>query len=177
MTGATNPHSQKGDSTMTRQLTVNLADVLERKYPSGFHVPADIDIGTFLEFADDDWDHTLDLDALLAAEDRVATLWSVDDVLSRRPDLTRQQAWQVLTTARDDFAKDGCHLDFLESTANGLFPVGADARLRLKSRVAALLAAVERLPDDGLADPARYGAMAAQIDDLERAVTAPGGRP
>lgn len=149
MTSAINPHSQKGDSTMTRQLTVNLADVLERKYPSGFHVPTDIDIGTFLEFADDDWDHTLDLDALLAAEHRVATLWSVDDVLSRRPDLTRQQAWQVLTTAR----------------------------LRLKSRVAALLAAVERLPDDGLADPARYGAMAAQIDDLERAVTAPGGRP
>jgi hypothetical protein len=103
MTRVINPHFPKGDSPVTRQLTVNLADVLERKYPSGFHVPADIDIGMFLEFADDDWDHTIDIDALLAA--------------------------------------------------------------------------VERLPDDGLADPARFGAMAAQIDDLERAVTAPGGRP
>lgn len=162
---------------MTRHLTLNLADILGEKHPSGFHVPADIDLGTFLEFADDDWDHTLDLDALLADEDRVATLWSVDDVLSRRPDLSRTQAWQVLTTARDDFARDQCHLDFLESTANGLFPVGADAKLRLKTRLAALLAAVERLPDDGLADPARFGTMAAQIDDLEKAVTAPGGRP
>ena len=177
MTGAINPPSPKEDLRMTRQLTLNLADVLERKYPSGFHVPADIDIGTFLEFADDDWDHTLDLDALLAAEDQVTTVWSVDDVLSRRPDLTRHQAWQVLVTARDDFTKDACHLDFLECTANGLYPVGADAKLRLKTRVAALLAAVERLPDDGLADPARFGAMAAQIDDLERAVTAPGGGP
>ncbi|MGL4465722.1 MAG: hypothetical protein ACRC1K_26525 [Planctomycetia bacterium] len=162
---------------MTRQLTLNLADILERKYPSGFHVPADIDITTFLEFADDDWDQTIDLDALLAAEDQVASLWSVDDVLDRRPDLTRVQAWQVLTTARDDFAKDACHLDFLECTANGLFPVGADAKLRLKTRLDALLAAVERLPDDGLADPARFGRMAAQIDDLEKAIAAPGGRP
>ena len=63
MTRVINPPFQKGDSPMSRHLTVNLADVLERKYPSGFHVPADIDIGTFLEFADDDWDHPLDLDA------------------------------------------------------------------------------------------------------------------
>ena len=66
---------------MTRHLTLNLADVLERKYPSGFHVPADVEITTFLEFADDDWDHAIDLDALLEAEDQVALLWSVDDVL------------------------------------------------------------------------------------------------
>ena len=120
---------------MTRHLTLNLADVLERKYPSGFHVPADVEITTFLEFADDDWDHAIDLDAMLEAGDQVALLWSVDDVLKRRPDLSREQAWRVLVTARDDFAKDACHLDFLESTANGLFPVGADAKLRLKTRV------------------------------------------
>jgi hypothetical protein len=58
-----------------------------------------------------------------------------------------------------------------------LFPIGADAKLWLKTRVATLLAAVERLPDDDVADPARFGAMAARIDDLEKAVTAPGGRP
>lgn len=162
---------------MTQHLTLNLADILAQKYPCGFRVPAEIDIEPFLEFGDDDWDHTIDIDALLEAEDQVASLWSVSDVLERRPDLTPEQAWKVLVTARDDFAKDRCHVDFLECTANGLFPIGLDAKLRLKTRVAALLAAVERLPDDALADPARFGAMAAQIDDLEKAVTTPGGRP
>ncbi|MBX9623993.1 MAG: hypothetical protein K2X82_09310 [Gemmataceae bacterium] len=113
---------------MTQKLTLNLADILERRYPSGFHVPADIDLGTFLEFADDDWDHCLDLDAHLEAEDSVALVWSVSDVLARRPDLTTEQAWTVLVTARDDFRRGECHLDFIEATANGVFPVGPLAK-------------------------------------------------
>lgn len=34
-------------------LTLDLADILRRKYPRGLHAPADLEIDTFLEFADD----------------------------------------------------------------------------------------------------------------------------
>ena len=36
---------------MKTKIEINLADILERKYPHGFHVPADIEISSFLEFA------------------------------------------------------------------------------------------------------------------------------
>ena len=129
---------------MTRQLTINLADILERKYPHGFHVPVDVDISSFLEFADDDWDHSIDLNAILAADNEVALVWTIDDVHQRRPDLTEEQAWKVLVTARDDFLKDACHLDFIESTANGLFPKPEDIVQKLRDHVTGLLQELDR---------------------------------
>lgn len=162
---------------MTQKLTLNLADILERKYPSGFHVPADIDLGTFLEFADDDWDHCLDLDAHLEAEDSVALVWSVSDVLARRPDLTAEQTWTVLVTARDDFRRGECHIDFIEATANGVFPVGPLAKELLCRRVKSLLTAVETLPDSGLTDPAGFSNLASRLEDLEMAIAAKGDEP
>ena len=129
---------------MTHTLTINLADILERKYPRGFHVPVDVDISSFLEFADDDWDHAIDIDAILEAEDEVALIWSVDDVQLRRPDLTEEQAWTVLVTARDEFRKGDCHLDFIEVTANGLFPKPEDTKRKLREYVTGLLQQLDR---------------------------------
>ena len=129
---------------MTRQLTINLADILERKYPSGFHVPVDVDVSNLLEFGDDDWDHAIDIDAILEAEDEVALIWGVDDVHQRRPDLNEEQAWKVLETARNDFLKEACHLDFIESTANGLFPKPEDIVQKLRDHVTGLLQELDR---------------------------------
>jgi hypothetical protein len=103
------------------KITLDVANILKRKYPGGFHAPADIDIDTFLEFADDDWEHEIDLDTLLARDGQVALLLSTEDVYARRPDLTHDQAMDVLRMSRGDFLRDGCHLDFIESTAEGMY--------------------------------------------------------
>jgi hypothetical protein len=54
---------------MTR-LTIDLSTILQQKYPKGFYAPADIPIDTFLEYT--------------------------DDVHEVRPDLTVDEAWEVL---------------------------------------------------------------------------------
>ncbi|MGL6076745.1 MAG: hypothetical protein ACRC8S_21535 [Fimbriiglobus sp.] len=106
---------------MTR-MTIDLATILEHRYPNGFHAPADIPLDTFLEFADDDWEHSIDVFALLEEQRVAAITFGTAEVLERRPDLTGDQAWEVATIARDDFIRDRCHLDFLECTADALFP-------------------------------------------------------
>jgi len=155
---------------MKRTLTINLGNILEEKSPHGFHVPADIDILNFLEFNDDDWCHDLQLDAILEAESMVALLWSVDDVLARRPDLDEEKAWKVLVEARDDFQREKCHLDFIESTANGLYPL-ASARLELTQRIEALLKIVELLPDTGLSLPHDVNRITNQLKELEKSLS------
>ncbi len=162
---------------MTRELTINLGDILEEKYPNGFHLPADIDVAMLLEYGDDDWSHCLNLDAILETENKVALIWSVDDALARRPDLDEDQAWKVLITARDDFQKDKCHLDFIESTANGIYPVGGLAQTLLIRRVVALLKSVEALPNSYLSLPDQVVDIASRLDELEQAIAKAGGQP
>jgi hypothetical protein len=57
--------------------------------------------------------------------DKVAHIWNVEDVLSDRPDLSREQALEVLDQIDDDL---GCSVgitwDVLKDTAERLFPKG-----------------------------------------------------
>lgn len=85
---------------MTR-LTIDLATIMEHRYPNGFHAPADIPIDTFLEFEDDDWEHSFDFVAMLEEQRLAAITFGVADVLERRPDLTDEQAWEVARIARE----------------------------------------------------------------------------
>jgi hypothetical protein len=156
---------------MTLSLKLNLADILEAKYPHGFTVPADIDIANVIEFGDDDWDHSIDVDAHFEG-DCVILPWSVDDVLARRSDLNTKQAWQVLTQARKQFLEDRCHLDFLEVTANRLFPIDADVAEIVKERLRSLLAQVEATPSDFLANWADIQRTREHLDALEEALNA-----
>jgi hypothetical protein len=50
-----------------------------------------------LEFQEDE------LHDLLAAHELIADIWSVDDVLRLRPDLTAKQAWEVLKAVSDSY--------------------------------------------------------------------------
>jgi hypothetical protein len=155
---------------MPLSINLNLAEILEEKYPHGFHVPADIDISNVIEFGDDDWEHPLDIDAHLEAEDKIALIWSVSDVLERRADLTMEQAWKVLTQGREQFLEGRCHLDFLEVTANQLFPVGANATQFVMQRLRSLLTDIEAAPNELLG---AYGAVERTrelLDDLEHAL-------
>lgn len=59
---------------------------------------------------------------LLARRKQVAVIWDVEDVQAVRPDLTDEQAWQVLQqTERQHDATLGVTWDTLETTAEMLF--------------------------------------------------------
>ena len=161
---------------MTTKLQIDLARILGDKYPKGFHTPADIDIDTFLEFAEDDWGHELDLNALLAESFRVALVLDLDDVKRVRPDLNDEQSWDVLQNFRAAVQEwRNPLLEIITDLADQTYPSAADAKLRLGERLRTLLRQVEALPADERTNPAVYGGIAAKIDDVEEALRQNGG--
>lgn len=169
-------------------ITIDLAEILEAKLQHGFHVPVSIDIRDLLDYADDDWDETLDLDLLLAGRHEAALIFSATDVRRLRPHLTDDQAWEVAEVTRDQFrhALD----DFLGDVADENYPtakrelqrraLGLKHRLECPSpdrpeateliqQLAGVQRLITKLPDDAHGHPALEGSLAATLDDLERA--------
>jgi len=67
--------------------------------------------------------HELDIQQLLRQRRQVAVVWSIEDVKSLRPDLTDDQAWDVLEQAYD---VHDCEWGFtwthLQTVADDMFP-------------------------------------------------------
>ena len=64
----------------------------------------------------------VDIHGTLKNRRQIAVIWSVDDVLEIRPDLTEDEAWNVLQAVEDDHdANVGICWDVLEYHANCLF--------------------------------------------------------
>jgi hypothetical protein len=144
---------------------IDLADILEQKYPHGFHVPADIDLSMFLEFGDEDWTHELDLKALLAKDRRIALMFDTEQVKTLRPHLDDDQAWEVLQqfeSACEDFQEP--MLETIRQLADFAYP---NDKAILRERLNRLSRAVEALPDRERTNPAAYGETAAKLDTLE----------
>lgn len=161
---------------MTLKLEIDLADILADRYPHGFHAPADTDVTTLLEFADDDWRHELDLHALLAGRHAIALVWDADMLLSHYPHLTPDQAWEVLRECERNYtAEAGLTWDDVTGVVSDRFPDAAEAKQRLLDRLHALRRRVEALPDDPRTGPADYGGVAARLDDIEDLVRQAGG--
>jgi hypothetical protein len=67
--------------------------------------------------------NTVNVEAVLRRRRQVAVIWGVDDVQAIRPDLDRDQAWQVLQEARDRHDGElGFNWLLLETVAGNLFP-------------------------------------------------------
>jgi hypothetical protein len=63
-----------------------------------------------------------DIHSTLKNRRQIAVIWSVDDVLEIRPDLTEDEAWDVLQAVEDDHdANLGICWDVLEYHATCLF--------------------------------------------------------
>jgi hypothetical protein len=61
--------------------------------------------------------------SLLAKHRKIAAIWCVEDVKQSRPDLTDEQAWEVLEQVRDIHdAEWGISWTTLETVADDLFP-------------------------------------------------------
>jgi hypothetical protein len=64
----------------------------------------------------------IDIDTILAQRRQIAVVWSIDDVQELRPDLTDDQAWEVLERASDEHdAGIGITWSVLECHAEMLF--------------------------------------------------------
>jgi hypothetical protein len=151
---------------MNTTLEINLADILEHKYPHGFHAPADIDISSFLEFADDDWMHEIDIEDLLAAKRLIGVVWNVQLVLGERPDLSDDQAWTVLQACQPHFEEiTNPMLETIRQQADGLFPK-PNGKATLRAQLARIERQIEALPEDECTDPAAYGSVAAGLDTV-----------
>jgi hypothetical protein len=65
----------------------------------------------------------IDIHDLLEQRHQVAVIWGTEDILEVRPDLTEDQAWQVLQRCYD---KHDCELGFtwmfIEIVADEMFP-------------------------------------------------------
>src|SRR5437588_12359714 len=110
---------------MKPKLQLDLADILKRKYPHGFHAPADSDIDMLLEFGADDWALDLDLDVhdLLAGRHAIALIWEADVLLSHYPHLTKDQAWEVLQECERNYKdEEGLTWDDIAAVVNDRFP-------------------------------------------------------
>ena len=67
-------------------------------------------------------DPSIDVHRILRSRRQIAVIWSVDDVLEIRPDLTEDEAWEVLQAVEDDHdANLGICWDVLEYHATCLF--------------------------------------------------------
>jgi hypothetical protein len=71
----------------------------------------------------------IDIDAVLAERRQVAVVWSIEDVRHVRPDLNKDQAWEVLVRCRDQHdCEYGFTWTFLEDVADDLFPARKKSR-------------------------------------------------
>jgi hypothetical protein len=65
--------------------------------------------------------------ALLAKQNKIAVIWCIEDVRGLRPDLSDEQAWEVLQQVRDIHDADwGINWTTLEQVADDLFPEPAN---------------------------------------------------
>lgn len=72
---------------------------------------------------------SIDIHAILRANRLIAHVWGIDDVKSRRPDLTDDQAWQVLQEVERQLDSElGITWETIEAAAEGLYPDDADRR-------------------------------------------------
>jgi hypothetical protein len=69
----------------------------------------------------------IDIDAVLAERRQIAVVWCIEDMQEIRSDLTEDQCWEVLETAKDSHERDiGINSSVLECHAEMLFDSDPD---------------------------------------------------
>lgn len=112
--------------------------------------------------------HQVDVDIgeLLADHQANGIIWDIEHVKDQRPDLSDDQAWEVLREC--PYCWDRLNdpmLETIRQQAEHLFP-----KLKGKAALQAQLARIERrieaLPEDECTDPAAYGSVGAELDTV-----------
>jgi hypothetical protein len=104
-------------------LRLNFKQLARQAHASrGTRIPVMLDVDELLEQLDCSGDLDIDLRAQLARQHEIALIWSIHDVREVRPDLTPDQAWQVLQLCEDGHdANFGICWETLQTVATDLF--------------------------------------------------------
>jgi hypothetical protein len=78
------------------KVTINLRGMVAEKIGGTVSVPSTIDIEEVFDFIDFDDEQEVDIHDLLAEQKAVGLVFTIADVKKLRPDLTDEQAWEVL---------------------------------------------------------------------------------
>lgn len=151
---------------MKNTLCIDLAHILEERYPHGFNAPVTIDTDVLIEFGDENWTHDLDITEHLAESRRIGLIYSTEDVKQVRPDLNDDQAWDVLQ--QFEAACEDCPdplFETMQQLADTAYP--PDSKQLLTARLDRIRQRIERLPRHEPDNPAGYGEAAALLDAVE----------
>jgi hypothetical protein len=100
-------------------------------------IPATVDLDDILDF-NDIREHEFVIDDLLAENRIVGFLWDTQHVCDQRPDLTTDQAWQVLVQCERDWDRlSDPMLETIRDVATKLYPLQRKARPTKASEVIA----------------------------------------
>jgi hypothetical protein len=108
----------------------------------------------------------VDIGELLAEHQAIGIIWDIQHLKDQRPDLTDDQAWDVLQECQRSWERlNDPMLETIRQVADNLFP-----QLRGKAALRAQLGRIERrieaLPEDECTDPAAYGSVGAELDSV-----------
>lgn len=152
---------------MTYSLDIELSDPLEAAIDDITDEVADA-IENIRKFRFHRVIHTaeIDIDELLAEHQAIGIVWDIQHVKDHRPDLTDEQAWEVLQECQRSWERlNDPMLEAIRQIAGDLFP-----QLKGKAALRAYLARIERrieaLPEDECTDPAGYGSVGAELDTV-----------
>ena len=150
------------------KVNVNIRDYFEENADHNdmllVHASVDVDDLFDTNYIPEEHEFDINIDEFLTENQAIGIIWDTSHVKNRRPDLTDEQAWEVLQECRnswdrlnDPMLETICHL------AENLYPTGKEA---LRRRIRSLLSEVESLPARESDNPAAYGEVAAKLDAL-----------
>jgi hypothetical protein len=147
--------------------TVNIRDFIEDNadHNDMLLVHASLDVDDLFETNCIPEEREFDIDDLLADQHAIAIVWDIQHVKDQCPELTDEQAWEVLQECQQNWERlSDPMLEMIRQVAENLYPSSKEA---LRRRVRSLLSALESLPERELDNPAGYGEVAAKLDTLE----------
>jgi hypothetical protein len=150
---------------MTYELTIDISDELDEGLDQ---VIREVEaLKQYGQSSDPNKTVEVDIDELLADHQAIGIVWDIQHVQDQRPDLSDEHAWEVLQECQRCWERlNDPMLETIRQVAANLYPTGKEA---LRRRAHSLLNALESLPEREVDNPAAYGAVAAQLDDLEAA--------
>jgi hypothetical protein len=151
------------------KVKVNIRDFIEQNadHCEALLVHATFDVDDLFETNCIPDEHEFDIYELLDEQHAIALIWDTSHVKDQRPDLTEEQAWEVLQECQSSWDRlNDPMLETIHQVAENLYPTGKEA---LRRRIRSLLSQVESLPERESDNPAAYGEVAAKLDALDTA--------
>lgn len=112
--------------------------------------------------------HQVDVDIgeLLAEHQAIGIVWDIHHVRDQRPDLSHEQAWEVLQECQGSWERiNDPMLEAIRQIADDLFPQ-LKGKAALRANLARIERRIEALPEDECTDPAAYGSVGAELDTV-----------